>query len=113
MTKTQIEFVLAANDISYGIWLQLDKHIPLIILSQENNIFPNKNAVYRFNHEQELLEIVFGSYINKVFVTDSGVTDSSKFIPDHFISYKNIAGLSETISYLPGGGYYTIPFTNK
>ena len=113
MTKKQIEFILNENEIPANEWIQLHKYIPLIILSQENNITPSKNAVYRFNHTYELLEIVFGSYINKVFVTDSGVTDSSKFIPDHFISYKNIAGLSETISYLPGGGYYTIPFTNK
>ena len=63
MTLKQIKFILTENDVPSDTWIQLDKYIPLIILSQENNIHVNKSAVYRFNHEQELLEVVFGSYV--------------------------------------------------
>lgn len=111
MTTTQITKILDDCGLSANTWLQLEKYIPLIILSEEANLQPDdKKAVYRFNNTQELLEVVFGSYINKTFTTDSGETNPNNFIPDHFISYSIIAGLSENAKTYSGGIYHTIPF---
>lgn len=114
MTANQITTVLnefETDQVAPNKWIQLEKYIPLIILSEEANLqVDDKKAVYRFNHTHELLEIVFGSYVNKIFTSDTGETDPNKFVPDHFISYTLIAGLSESTKSYTGGMYHTIPF---
>ena len=101
MTKTQIDQVLTENNISPNQWIVLDDFRPMIVLAMASKIFADsKKAVYRFNDTEQLLEVVYGRYVNKVFTTDSGETVPTKFIPDQFISYDIIAGFSISANYL-------------
>ena len=112
MTINQINTYLGLKGLSPNTWIDgLEKKIPLIILSQEYNIFPNSNtAIYRFNSTIGLLEVAFGSHKKQkdgtvLFVANN--LDGNTIIPDHFISYDLISGFSDSVVQIPGGSYLT------
>lgn len=111
MTKTQIQAIIAENNLNMDEWIKLEKYYPIILLAQDGNFYPDDKKTYcRFNSSNEVLEVVYGSYKNNVFVTDSGESDSTKFIPDNFISFYLISGFSEATFRGARGTYFNIPF---
>lgn len=96
MTKSQIQNIISDHDISTNTWVKLGSFYKMIFLTQDGNIYPDdKTQYYRFNTTHELLEVVHGKYINRIFYTDAGESDSSKFVADHFIDFALITGFIE------------------
>ena len=105
MTAQQIETIIGEYHFDMDVWVPLDR-FNIIFLSQEANIYIDKNCRYRANTTTNCIEVVKGTVDkNGVFKSSLGETDPLRFIPDEYYSFDNIDGFIQTAYLHPSIGF--------
>ena len=107
MTPAQITHVLGSYELPINQWITLEEVFPLIHLSQDANLYIDSSRErYKFNNDDELLEIAHGKTMSDGTFKSIN-NETSNYTPDEFISYDLIAGFCRTVYKGPHGTYLT------
>jgi len=111
MTSAQIEWILDQFGYVIDEWISL-VGITMISLTQDSAILINPLTMrFKFDSEEDVLEIAYGNTINSTFVPIKG--SSIDIEPNSFVSFKNIHGLISSVYISPYGSIYQKYFGNK